>query len=335
MESGSKRNALFYELLGLESNASSDEVTQAYHRAALQHHPDKGGDTEAFQNILEAFDVLSNPDTRMQYDAELLRQRVFLSSGIFPHRLLWPASWPEPESLPFGVAYQCEKPASIPLGPLASSLPHLNNGKAEWKRQMQVPVNNFCQALSQSGNLSYCPCLMCPNGHEFEYVTAEKHWKTLWSIIEPEQNTLTYERARRDRRFWQTFLLPNAGVRFNHLDGSVECFKGRDEPPIEKEAISAVSNIPPAPPPQREAPPPPPQHEPPPPPRPPPPQREPPPPPPPEGHAPIYQSKDEPPIETETGFGQETPSASASSDSVAGRTPCRDRDAAGIERKKA
>lgn len=33
--------------------------SQAYRKLALQHHPDKGGDTEKFQEISQAYDVLS------------------------------------------------------------------------------------------------------------------------------------------------------------------------------------------------------------------------------------------------------------------------------------
>ena len=41
---------------------------QAYKECARTHHPDKGGDAEAFARIRTAFEVLSNPDKRAVYD---------------------------------------------------------------------------------------------------------------------------------------------------------------------------------------------------------------------------------------------------------------------------
>lgn len=61
-------NTKFYELLGLDKNASSDEIKKAYRKQAIKHHPDKGGDPEKFKEIGQAYDVLSDPEKRQVYD---------------------------------------------------------------------------------------------------------------------------------------------------------------------------------------------------------------------------------------------------------------------------
>jgi curved DNA-binding protein len=57
-----------YQTLGVNRTASDDEIKRAYRRLASQHHPDKGGDKERFQEIQEAYSVLSDPAQRQQYD---------------------------------------------------------------------------------------------------------------------------------------------------------------------------------------------------------------------------------------------------------------------------
>lgn len=61
-------NLPFYQLLGLSKNASDLEIRKAYRNLALKHHPDKGGDTNQFKSISEAYEVLSDPEKRRIYD---------------------------------------------------------------------------------------------------------------------------------------------------------------------------------------------------------------------------------------------------------------------------
>lgn len=62
----SKRD--YYEVLGISKGASPDEIKKAFRRAAVQHHPDKGGDEAKFKEINEAYEVLSNAEKRQRYD---------------------------------------------------------------------------------------------------------------------------------------------------------------------------------------------------------------------------------------------------------------------------
>jgi curved DNA-binding protein len=57
-----------YATLGVAKNATPDEIKKAYRKLASQYHPDKGGDTAKFQQIQEAYAVLSDPNKRMMYD---------------------------------------------------------------------------------------------------------------------------------------------------------------------------------------------------------------------------------------------------------------------------
>src|SRR3989442_1337539 len=61
-----------YKALGVEKKASAEEIKRAYRKLARQYHPDRNPDdpkAEArFKEIQHAYDVLSDPEKRKQYD---------------------------------------------------------------------------------------------------------------------------------------------------------------------------------------------------------------------------------------------------------------------------
>lgn len=66
----SKRD--YYEVLGVDKNASADEIKKAYRKVAIKFHPDKNPDDkqaeENFKEAAEAYEVLSNTDKKARYD---------------------------------------------------------------------------------------------------------------------------------------------------------------------------------------------------------------------------------------------------------------------------
>ncbi len=69
-------NKDFYKILGVEKNASAEEIKKAYRKLAHQYHPHKAGKdekkfkelNEKLKEINEAYSILSSPDKRAQYD---------------------------------------------------------------------------------------------------------------------------------------------------------------------------------------------------------------------------------------------------------------------------
>lgn len=60
----------YYETLGVDQNASKEEIKKAYRKLSKQHHPDmNGGDDARFKEIAEAYEHLSDDAKRAQYDA--------------------------------------------------------------------------------------------------------------------------------------------------------------------------------------------------------------------------------------------------------------------------
>lgn len=58
----------YYQILGVQKNATQDDIKKAYRKLAHQHHPDKGGDEQKFKEISEAYRILSDSEKRSQYD---------------------------------------------------------------------------------------------------------------------------------------------------------------------------------------------------------------------------------------------------------------------------
>lgn len=61
----------YYDILGVSRDASQDEIKAAYRQKAMQYHPDRSdedGAEEKFKEVNEAYNVLSDPETRKRYD---------------------------------------------------------------------------------------------------------------------------------------------------------------------------------------------------------------------------------------------------------------------------
>ena len=82
----------YYQILGVSKNATEAEIKGAYRKLAKQHHPDKNKDNpasiEAFKDINEAYEVLSDPqkrnsttstDTQEAFHRERLRATLAMS----------------------------------------------------------------------------------------------------------------------------------------------------------------------------------------------------------------------------------------------------------------
>lgn len=87
----------YYVVLGVPRSESPEGIRHAFRELALRYHPDRGGPhaTRYFQDIVEAYHVLSDPRQRWSYDQGLEHAEL----GEAPAPAVWPRVVPPPEPL--------------------------------------------------------------------------------------------------------------------------------------------------------------------------------------------------------------------------------------------
>lgn len=60
----------YYQTLNIDKTASQEDIKKAFKSLAMKHHPDRGGDQTKFKEISAAYDILSDPQKRAEYDQQ-------------------------------------------------------------------------------------------------------------------------------------------------------------------------------------------------------------------------------------------------------------------------
>ena len=75
----------YYDILEVPRDATVDVIKKQYKKLALKHHPDRGGDPETFKKISEAYQTLSEPEKRQEYDNPNPFSRQMPAGAHFHH----------------------------------------------------------------------------------------------------------------------------------------------------------------------------------------------------------------------------------------------------------
>jgi DnaJ family protein A protein 2 len=166
-----------YDILGVSKTADSSEIKIAYRNLALQHHPDKGGDSEKFKEINSAYEVLSDEGKRRHYD-----MTGSDTQDEHPFARGHPFGMPDLFGQMFGGMFQGPMGNMGPMGPMGH-MGHMGQGnrKREGKgpgKTQDIPLRisdyyhgrllniklgrqSFCKGCKGSGASSMKPCEPC------------------------------------------------------------------------------------------------------------------------------------------------------------------------------
>ena len=108
-----------YDTLEVSQNASQDAIDRMFRFLATKHHPDTGGDKDQFNQLVAAFEVLRNADTRAEYDQGIQSESKEISRLMENSKQAGPDAAIRHELLCLFYARRREQGASPALGQVA------------------------------------------------------------------------------------------------------------------------------------------------------------------------------------------------------------------------
>jgi DnaJ-class molecular chaperone len=151
----------YYLILGVSRSESAEGIRAAFRQLAKRYHPDRAGaeSTPEFREILEAYEVLSDPERRRQYNSELeaAEQRAQAAAAAPAEQ---PArSWSRELWTEFAARLAAEAPPAGVV--ILEAVLHPEQALLGTTLRIELPVRAWCPACGGSGWEWPFPCLAC------------------------------------------------------------------------------------------------------------------------------------------------------------------------------
>ena len=160
----------YYETLGIDRNASDDEIKKAYRKLSRKYHPDIAGPEfeDKFKEVNNAYDVLSNPDKRRMYDSGVDPNDPNAGAGGFSGAGFGDMS--DVFSTFFGSAFGGGSQGPVPRtqpgrDALASASIDLKTAVFGGTAHVKISTFSLCQECGGSGAQGGVQPVTCPDCH--------------------------------------------------------------------------------------------------------------------------------------------------------------------------
>jgi curved DNA-binding protein CbpA len=146
-----------YQELGLDPNCTAEQIKQQYRILAHQHHPDRGGDAELFKRITLAYEVLSDPMRRAEYDQtgqivqdnEVRNEAMSRFNNMINHYV--PNSNNEIENLVFKMQVDIRNAAHQVVNEIADAQRRIHNAQVAYKKiKLKTSGENILKGFVES-----------------------------------------------------------------------------------------------------------------------------------------------------------------------------------------
>lgn len=147
----------YYKLLGVNKNASPEEIKKAYRKLAFEYHPDRNqseGAEKKFKEISEAYNVLSDPQKKSSYDRFGIRERP--QKGPDPFSDLW-----EHFTMNFGAQRQNVNVRRRGANIKTRFSVSLSEAILGTEKDFSISFGDHCSDCSGVGNTKYETCRDC------------------------------------------------------------------------------------------------------------------------------------------------------------------------------
>jgi molecular chaperone DnaJ len=173
----------YYGLLGVDKDASDEEIKKAFRKLARDHHPDVSDDPDAeekFKEINEAYEVLKDPDKRREYD----NPNPFMNQGAHPFGFN-----PFSNMGGFGFRQQGPPPADLPQrGKDVRFTLGLGLGEAMFgmKRPFHYTYRKACTECNGVGGVDLINCTECGGQGMKQHTRVEGNTRFTQTMTCPE-----------------------------------------------------------------------------------------------------------------------------------------------------
>tara|TARA_B100001093_G_scaffold184738_1_gene177437 strand:+ start:3498 stop:4295 length:798 start_codon:yes stop_codon:yes gene_type:complete len=138
----------YYDVLGLQVDASPTDITKAYRSLAKEFHPDTGGNEQRFHEISEAYDILKDPHKRAKFDFNNSRRNgdvfddmftVFGDAGFHPSKREYHRAKTNKN---LGIIVECTLEETLHRQDKTVSIKHTNGSRHLVNLKFPRSVNN-------------------------------------------------------------------------------------------------------------------------------------------------------------------------------------------------